>query len=175
MIYFQTQGLLLSDQSILSSFLPLIKASAADFQRFANGLTAAQHLRNLENELQSMIALLRRLQAIFNIVSWTNKMLITKVVVEVYDWKSFFNVFLHQFSVQYKNIELNFAPRYYKWVSPRHESFEKRKCLSQINNVSCLFEGSTTMLILQRPSVANCLCLKDKCWKFSENTISVAL
>lgn len=85
LIYFQTQGLLLSDQSILSSFLPLIKASAADFQRFANGLTAAQHLRNLENELQSMIALLRRLQAIFKIVSWTNKMLITKVVVEVYD------------------------------------------------------------------------------------------
>ncbi|CAH3014549.1 unnamed protein product, partial [Porites evermanni] len=63
--------LLLSDQSILSSFLPLIKASAADFQRFANGSTAAQHLRNLENELQSMIALLRRLQAIFNIETKT--------------------------------------------------------------------------------------------------------
>ena len=85
LIYFQTQGLLLSDQSILSSFLPLIKASAADFQRFANGSTVAQHLRNLENELQSMIALLRRLQAIFNIVSRTNNMLLTKVVVEVYD------------------------------------------------------------------------------------------
>ncbi|KAM7449205.1 hypothetical protein ABFA07_002943 [Porites harrisoni] len=67
----KTQGLLLSDQSILSSFLPLIKASAADFQRFANGSTAAQHLRNLENELQSMIALLRRLQAIFNIQTKT--------------------------------------------------------------------------------------------------------